>query len=146
MLMFAACAILLTGCDPVVRSNVPASIQQQNGEFRVALCETVVVKMISVSSRGAPFASKWVTFWDASGRYPVKGGTIFQSGTVLAGLNPAVWKQPQLGPGDTISLLIIDERPDNSGGIFTNFVVPSSGMPSGMWLHADGSTSSSPCV
>jgi hypothetical protein len=132
-------ATVLTGCIPV---NGPVAIGALNGEFRVAVCEELIVEGAYASVREP--GQDWKRMWEADGQVTIPSGAIVNLVNDSFGMELGLYREPSFSAGSRVSFTFLG-NPDPNTGTIASFTVPQSGVEDGLWLTPDGEVQQTPC-
>lgn len=143
----AACAVVfigttvaLTGCIPV---KGPVAIGTLDGEFRVAVCEELIVER-AIADFMEPGQAPEERFWEATGQATIPAGTIVKLPGDSFGMELGLYSEPSFTAGTRIWFTFLG-NPDPNTGTIAEFSVPDSGVADGLWLTPDGEIQQTPC-
>jgi hypothetical protein len=143
--LYVAGALLLvgiSGCDFINNAQGPASVRVVGNSLEVASCSSNAVATIGMEFR-AHGENEWQVYWQASGAPGVPSGQSITSKTLGAQfLRVTAADEPSIGLKDQVSVSV---ETDSGRSFVASFEIDQGAM-SGMWIHPDGSHSSSPCT
>lgn len=139
VVIVASSTALLAGCIP---HNGPIAIGTLDGQFRIAVCEELVVDeaYASVVEPG----EDWERLWEATGQTTIPAETTDYLGEATLGMETTFFIAPSFTPGTRFGFTFLGNPRPNDGTI-AEFRVPDSGVADGLWLNTDGKTSALPC-
>lgn len=135
----AATTVVLSGC---ILHNGPIAIGTLDGQFRVAVCEELIVDeaFASVVEPG----DQWEPLWEATGQTTIPAGTTDFLGEDTLGMTTTFVIDPSFEPGTRFAFTFLG-NPNVNDGTIAEFRVPDAGVADGLWLNTEGETSTSPC-
>jgi DsbC/DsbD-like thiol-disulfide interchange protein len=132
----------ISGCDFVNNAQGPASVRVIGNSLEVASCSSSTVATIDVVFR-AHGENEWRVYWQASGAPGVPSGQSITSKTLETQfLRATAADESSIGLKDQVSVSV---ETDSGRSFVASFEIDQ-GVMSGMWIHPDGSHSSSPCT
>lgn len=138
--VIVSAAFLLTGCIP---ADGPVSIGTLDGDFRVAVCEELVVERV-VADFLEPGQASEEAFWEATGQTIIPAGTILNLADDSFGMELGLYSEPSFTAGTRIWFMFFG-KPDPNTGTIAEFSVPDGGVEDGLWLTPDGDIQQTPC-
>lgn len=132
----------LAGCGSLSSGDDPIAVRLHNGSLEVAVCTPWSLSSVLVQTRVPGFTGRSEDVWVADGTAELASGDVLRSSSPPAGLEATSWVEPQLGPGDELTVTL--GGPDGTA-LNASLSVPLSGLPTEEWLQADGSVTKSAC-
>ena len=140
IVLLAAFASSLTGCDPITQVDAPIALQGTGDAFAITVCAATTLESVLVQYRPAG-EREWVSFWQATGSLELESGGRLESTTPDSNWSVTSWSPPDLQPGEnmTVTLTTIEST------ISVLLSVPDEGMPTTGWLKPNGKVVDEAC-
>ena len=140
IVLLAALASSLTGCDPISQVDAPIALQGTGGAFVITVCATTTLESVLVQYRPAG-EGEWVSFWQATGDLELVSGGRLESTTPASDWVVKSWSPPDLQPGESMTVTL--ETSESTISVLAS--VPDGGMPTTGWLKPNGEIADEAC-
>jgi len=136
--------LCLAGCETTIGQDGPMALKRQGSSLNIAVCKSVSVTSLSMSSRQPAQNQKWQPFWNGAGKGSItKGDILSTAATSSVFLEGETKVSPPVGPSTEYDVLLLGSHESDS--LRATFSTGPQGLSESSWLHPDGTYTEEPC-
>jgi hypothetical protein len=135
-------AVTLSSCDNNLAMG-PLAVKRSGSHLLIAVCADMEVAQVMAGYKTSIWSNKSPDFLEGTGSSSLHFGDILSTGNSWDNLNLRTQKDPDMGGGASIDILLIS--PKHAEQISAAFKFTGDGLSRTRWLHPDGRSTKKPC-
>jgi hypothetical protein len=135
-------SVALSSCDNNLAMG-PLAVKRSGSHMLIAVCADMEVSRVMAGYKTSIWSNKSPDFLEGTGSSSLHFGDILSTGDSWDNLKLRTQKDPDMGGGASIDILLIG--PKHVDQISAAFKFNGDGLSRTRWLHPDGTSTKRPC-